>query len=205
MQCHFYLFIYNLHNQLRATGIIDRPQVTTRLYSWKKWVSTNFSISKGIFEEIIWGNKNFWRQFDLVRYCDAWTDARSWLLARAESRRQGRLHHHQLVQHPSRDGVQLPQIRPQVMMMIILKSDDGLKASQSQEDRSSRSRLRYLLCDALWALCFCQGNFGFSEKLKILCNSVWPCGQAAQAWVMFYCYISEQREAHHSCQEEDQV
>ena len=22
---------------------------------------------------------------------------------------------------------------------------------------------------------------------------------------MFYCYISEQREAHHSCQEEDQV
>ena len=122
----------------------------------KKWVSTNFSISKGIFEEIIWGNKNFWRQFDLVRYCDAWTDARSWLLARAESRRQGRLHHHQLGQHPGRDGVQLPEIRPQVR--ILMRSDDELKGSQSQEDRSPRGGLRHLFSDALWGVCFCQGE-----------------------------------------------
>ena len=87
--------------------------------------------------------------------------------------------------------------------------DDELKASQSQEDRSPRSRLRYLLCDALRAVCFCQGNLGFSGKLKILSFSisvsVWPCGVVQPGPVVFYCDISEQRAAHHSCQEEDQV
>ena len=35
----------------------------------------------------------------LLRDCDARADARGWVLARAEPRRQGRVHHHQLEQH----------------------------------------------------------------------------------------------------------
>ena len=63
---------------------------------------------------------------------------------------QGRPRYHQLGEHPTGHGVQLPEVR------LLKQCQAANKHTQvrPEEDPAPWSRIRHLFCHALWPVCF---------------------------------------------------